>query len=90
MLEIFEKLINEHGSSVILRERLELYSDKYSMLEEKNKHLQTKINDLESELSEAISEVNRDCFDFCVTGFIICLSGDNHEARKTHQYQLNS
>lgn len=59
MLEIFEKLINEHGSSVILRERLELYSDKYSMLEEKNKHLQTKINDLESKLSEATSEVNR-------------------------------
>ena len=59
MLDIFEKLINEHGSSVILRERLELFSDKYSMLEEKNKDLQTKIKDLESKLSEATSEVNR-------------------------------
>jgi hypothetical protein len=29
MLDMLEKLINEHGSSAILRERLELFSDKY-------------------------------------------------------------
>jgi hypothetical protein len=27
MLAMFENLINEHGSSVILKERLELFSD---------------------------------------------------------------
>ncbi|MBL1294435.1 MAG: hypothetical protein COB61_011280 [Thiotrichales bacterium] len=35
MLEMFEKLINEHGSSVILKERLELINDKYEALGEK-------------------------------------------------------
>jgi hypothetical protein len=35
MLEMFEKLINEHGSSVILKERLKLRNDKYEALGEK-------------------------------------------------------
>jgi hypothetical protein len=35
MLEMFEKLINEHGSSVILKERLKLINDKYEALGEK-------------------------------------------------------
>ena len=35
MLEILEKLINEHGSSTILKERLELINDKYEILENK-------------------------------------------------------
>ena len=35
MLEILEKLINEHGSSVILKERLELINDKYEAIEGK-------------------------------------------------------
>jgi DNA repair exonuclease SbcCD ATPase subunit len=59
MLEMLEKLINEHGSSTILRERLELFSDKYSMLEEKNKHLEERNKDLESTLSEAKKEIER-------------------------------
>ncbi|SSC10299.1 hypothetical protein [thiotrophic endosymbiont of Bathymodiolus puteoserpentis (Logatchev)] len=35
MLEMFEKLINEHGSSVVLKERLKLINDKYEALGEK-------------------------------------------------------
>lgn len=35
MLSIIEKLINEHGSSSILKERLELVNDKYEALETK-------------------------------------------------------
>ena len=35
MLSIIEKLINEHGSSTILKERLELVNDKYEALETK-------------------------------------------------------
>ena len=35
LLDGFEKLINEHGSAVILKERIELANDKYSSLEDK-------------------------------------------------------
>lgn len=35
MLEMFEKLINEHGSAVILKERIELINDKYEALQTK-------------------------------------------------------
>ncbi len=35
MLEMFEKLINEHGSSVILKERIALINDKYEALQYK-------------------------------------------------------
>ncbi len=30
MLDMFEKLINEHGSAVILKERIELINDRRS------------------------------------------------------------
>jgi len=52
MLDMFEKLINEHGSSVILKERIELINDKYEALEgklansEKEKELIAKENEL--------------------------------------------
>lgn len=36
LLDGFEKLINEHGSAAILKERIALANDKYSFLEEKN------------------------------------------------------
>jgi DNA-binding transcriptional ArsR family regulator len=59
MLKMFEKLINEHGSSTILKERLELFSDKYSVLEEKlkvsehnNKLLESENDKLRTELSQ--------------------------------------
>lgn len=35
MLDMFEKLINEHGSAVILKERIELINDKYEALQSK-------------------------------------------------------
>lgn len=35
MLKMFEKLINEHGSSTILKERIELINDKYEALSDK-------------------------------------------------------
>lgn len=57
MLEIFEKLINEHGSSVILRERLELFSDKYSHLEDKNSLLQKRNKELEALLQNATEAI---------------------------------
>ncbi len=59
MLAMLEKLINEHGSSTILRERLELFSDKYSMLEEKNKHLNERNEILESQLQTAKEEIDK-------------------------------
>jgi DNA-binding transcriptional ArsR family regulator len=64
MLSMFEKLINEHGSSTILKERLELFSDKYSMLEEKlkiseqkNKLLENENNNLKIQLNQAGKEI---------------------------------
>jgi len=54
---MLEKLINEHGSSTILRERLELISDKYSMLEEKNAHLKEQNEEFESQLEDAKKEI---------------------------------
>jgi len=66
MLEMFEKLINEHGSSTILRERLELFSDKYSMLEEKlnasqqqKEALEAENNRLSAQLERAEREIER-------------------------------
>lgn len=40
LLDGFEKLINEHGSATILKERIALANDKYSLLENKNKILE--------------------------------------------------
>jgi len=59
MLAMLEKLINEHGSSTILRERLELFSDKYSMLEDKNNHLLERNAELESQLQQAKQEAQK-------------------------------
>ena len=59
MLDLIEKLINEHGSSTILRERLELISDRYNFLEEKNSLLSSKNSDLESKLEVAKKEISR-------------------------------
>ena len=57
MLAMIEKLINEHGSSTILKERLQLINDKYEVLENKldlvekeNKSLKQEINKLKSQL----------------------------------------
>ena len=41
LLDGFEKLINEHGSAVILKERIALANDKYSALEVEVKALRS-------------------------------------------------
>lgn len=52
MLDIFEKLINEHGSSAILRERLGLIKSQYAALERENKNLKTQCQAQQSEIQQ--------------------------------------
>ena len=59
MLDMFEKLINEHGSSVILKERIKLINDKYEAIETKlentvkeNEVLKKEIKLLSAQLKE--------------------------------------
>jgi len=66
LLDGLEKLINEHGSATILRERIALAEDKYSSLEAKAKSFEIKVADLETEnktlksnLEEAEKEIDR-------------------------------
>ena len=47
LLDGLEKLINEHGSAAILKERIGLAEDKYSSLQRKSEELKTQIADLE-------------------------------------------
>ena len=68
MLNMIEKLINEHGSSTILKERILLISDKYDALDEKlkiseqkaellereNSFLKEKVESLENEINATI------------------------------------
>jgi len=49
LLDGIERLINEHGSAAILKERIELANDKYSALEDKNSILEEKLGMLQSE-----------------------------------------
>jgi chromosome segregation ATPase len=49
LLDGIEKLINEHGSAKILKERIGLANDKYSALESKYAEAEQKIKSLESE-----------------------------------------
>lgn len=49
LLDGIEKLINEHGSAVILKERIALANDKYSALEIKLSEAELRIKELESE-----------------------------------------
>lgn len=66
LLDGLEKLINEHGSATILRERISLAEDKYSSLEEKAKSFETKVANFETEnktlksnLEKATEEIYR-------------------------------
>ena len=45
----FEKLINEHGSAAILKERIALANDKYAALEKKLSDSEHRVKQLESE-----------------------------------------
>ncbi len=60
MMNIFapiEKLINEHGSSTILRERIALAQDQYTALEKKVKSLELQIEELKSKLENKENEI---------------------------------
>jgi predicted transcriptional regulator len=64
LLDGFEKLINEHGSAVILKERIALANDKYAALEQKlaeselaAKKLGSENQRLNVELEKAIAEI---------------------------------
>jgi len=49
LLDGFEKLINEHGSAAILKERIALANDQYTALEKKSKESESRVTELESE-----------------------------------------
>lgn len=49
LLDGFEKLINEHGSAAILKERIALANDKYAALEQKLSASEPRAKELESE-----------------------------------------
>ena len=52
-----EKLINEHGSAVILKERIALANDKYAALETENKILRAEKDALRLNLEKAETEL---------------------------------
>ena len=60
LLDGFEKLINEHGSAVILKERISLAIDKYAILESENTQLKAKVSILETE-NAALKLDNKEC-----------------------------
>jgi hypothetical protein len=67
LLDGLEKLINEHGSAVILRERIQLANDKYAALERKlidaeaeAAALKSKVGELTSKLAEAVGQEKKD------------------------------
>ena len=49
LLDGFEKLINEHGSAAILKERIALANDKYAALERKLSDSESRVKKLETE-----------------------------------------
>ncbi len=51
-IELFDKLINEHGSSTILRERIELLKDHFMVLANKEVQLTAEITKLTKENSQ--------------------------------------
>ena len=58
MLKMLSDLINEHGSSTILKERLQLIADRYDLLDEKNTQIQEHNEKLESDLKSAQEKIN--------------------------------
>jgi len=59
LLDGFEKLINEHGSAVILKERIALANDKYTALEARVAGLEAEIVDLKAEKTALQAENER-------------------------------
>lgn len=58
-LSLIERLINEHGSSTILGERLLLLKDELSKVERERDGLQKKCLNLEKEVSSLREELNK-------------------------------
>ena len=58
MLQLFEKLINEHGSSTILKERLTILKDEYSHIEKSCANLQAENGALKAELQKERERAN--------------------------------
>lgn len=59
MLSPIDKLINEHGSSNILRYRLEIVKDEYQRLESKCSDLQSENGALSTELEQERERANQ-------------------------------
>ena len=59
MLQLFEKLINEHGSSPILKERLTILKDQYAEIEKEKAKLQSENGALQAELAKERERANR-------------------------------
>ena len=59
LFENIEKLITEHGSAAILRERLSLAADKYAALEAQVAQLKRENEALQSDAKKALAEVER-------------------------------
>ena len=57
MLELLEKLINEHGSSVILKERLEALKEQYETLQASREELTNENTRLKNDLARANEQV---------------------------------
>jgi hypothetical protein len=57
-LDELEKLINEHGSAAILKERIALANDKYAALEEKIGALRAENDILRSENGKLVAQVH--------------------------------
>ena len=59
LLGEIERLINEHGSAVILKERIELANDKYAALESKASNLESENKTLRLNLEKAEAEIQK-------------------------------
>lgn len=59
MISLFEKLINEHGSSAILKERLTILKDEYAAMEKTNNNLTMENLQLKTELDTLKKELSR-------------------------------
>lgn len=57
MLDLIENLINEHGSSVILKERLEALKEQYEALQASREELSNENARLKNDLAEANARV---------------------------------
>lgn len=63
LLDGFEKLITEHGSAVILRERIALANDKYAVLEQKLADSELRVKNLESDNQALRSDIQEAKFE---------------------------